>query len=139
MIEIGIVVGIVIVALIAIGLIFARLYNRASKEVAFVRTGAGGQKVIIDGGAIVLPVLHLVVPVNMRTFRLEVARTDEHALITKDRLRVDVTVELYGRVKPTLESIAIAAQTLGSRTMNPDALRDLVEGKFVGALRAVAA
>jgi uncharacterized membrane protein YqiK len=40
---------------------------------------------------------------------------------------------------PTIESIANAAQTLGRRTMNPSALRDLVEGRFVDSLRAVAA
>ena len=33
----------------------------------------------------------------------------------------------------------MAAQTLGQRTMQPDLLKDLVEGKFVDALRSVAA
>ena len=43
------------------------------------------------------------------------------------------------RVQPTTESIANAAQTLGQRTMEPELLKELVEGKFVDALRAVAA
>ncbi len=30
-------------------------------------------------------------------------------------------------------------QTLGQRTMQPDALRELIEGKFVDALRTIAA
>ncbi|MBY0422379.1 MAG: hypothetical protein K2Q06_08755, partial [Parvularculaceae bacterium] len=47
--------------------------------------------------------------------------------------------EFFVRVQPTGESIANAAQTLGRRTMRPDDLKDLVEGKFVDALRAVAA
>ena len=47
--------------------------------------------------------------------------------------------EFYVRVKPSAESIATAAQTLGMKTMSPDELKDLVEGKFVDALRAVAA
>jgi uncharacterized membrane protein YqiK len=38
-----------------------------------------------------------------------------------------------------VESIANAAQTLGRRTMQPMDLKELVEGKFVDALRAVAA
>lgn len=131
--------GIIFIALLAIGLIFARLYHRSSKEISFVRTGFGGQKVIMNGGALVLPVLHEVIPVNMNTLRLEVRRANQQALITKDRMRVDVQAEFYVRVQPTVESIANAAQTLGRRTMQPDHLKELVEGKFVDALRAVAA
>lgn len=130
---------IILVALLSIGLVFARLYQRASKETSFVRTGFGGQKVIMNGGALVLPVLHEMIPVNMNTLRLEVKRANEAALITRDRMRVDVQAEFYVRVQPTIESIANAAQTLGQRTMNPEALKELVEGKFVDALRAVAA
>lgn len=134
-----IVAAIIIVAIFVIGMIIARLYRRASKEVSFVRTGFGGQKVIMNGGALVLPVLHETIPVNMNTLRLEVVRTAEQALITKDRMRVDVQAEFYVRVQPTAEAIADAAQTLGRRTMEPQALKELVEGKFVDALRAVAA
>ena len=43
------------------------------------------------------------------------------------------------RVQATDNAIAAAAQTLGQRTMQPDALRELIEGKFVDALRTVAA
>ena len=131
--------GIVLVALIVIGVIVARLYRRSSKEVSFVRTGFGGEKVILNGGAIVLPVLHEVIPVNMNTLRLEVKRAADQALITKDRMRVDVAAEFYVRVKPTAESIATAAQTLGQKTMQPNELKSLVEGKFVDSLRSVAA
>jgi len=93
----------------------------------------------MNGGALVLPVLHEIIPVNMNTLRLEVTRANEQALITRDRMRVDVQAEFYVRVQPTAESIANAAQTLGQRTMHPEALKELVEGKFVDALRAVAA
>jgi uncharacterized membrane protein YqiK len=126
-------------ALPVIWLILWWLYHRASKEIAFVRTGFGGQKVIMDGGALVLPVLHEIIPVNMNTLRLEVIRSNNQALITRDRMRVDVQAEFYVRVKPIREAIADAAQTLGRRTMDPKALKELTEGKFVDALRAVAA
>lgn len=53
------VAGMVLLGFIVIGLIFAKLYKRATKEMAFVRTGFGGEKIIKDGGAIVLPVLHV--------------------------------------------------------------------------------
>ena len=115
------------------------LYLRSSKERAFVRTGLGGQKVVMNGGALVLPIVHEVIPVNMNTLRLEVSRGRDRALITKDRMRVDVTSEFYVRVQASPDAIAAAAQTLGQRTMQPDMLKELVEGKFVDALRTVAA
>ena len=130
---------IVVVALVTMGIILTRLYRRASKETAFVRTGLGGQRVIVDGGMIQLPVFHEIIPVNMNTLRLEVRRSDAQALITRDRMRVDVQGEFYVRVQPTRESIANAAQTLGLKTTRPDQLKELVEGKFVDALRSVAA
>ena len=135
----AIIAGVIVVALVIIAFILTRLYTRASKEVSFVRTGMGGESVILNGGAFVLPVLHEVIPVNMNTLRLEVRRADNEALITKDRMRVDVKAEFYVRVSPLKESIATAAQTLGMKTMAPGELKDLVEGKFVDALRAVAA
>ncbi|QDK98503.1 flotillin family protein [Acinetobacter tandoii] len=134
-----VITGIIFVAIIVIGFIVARLYQRSSKEISFVRTGFGGEKVILNGGAIVLPVLHEIIPVNMNTLRLEVVRAEDQALITRDRMRVDVMAEFYVRVKPTAESIATAAQTLGKKTMSPNELKNLVEGKFVDSLRAVAA
>ncbi|BCS99168.1 flotillin [Desulfoluna limicola] len=133
------VTGIILVAFICIGIVLSRLYTRSSKETSFVRTGFGGQRVIMNGGALVLPVLHEVIPVNMNTLRLEVRRAESQALITMDRMRVDVMAEFYVRVKPSEESIANSAQTLGMKTMNPDELKELVEGKFVDALRSVAA
>ena len=137
--NIFVIAGVIFAALVIIGIIIARLYQRSSKEISFVRTGFGGEKVILGGGAIVLPVLHETIPVNMNTLRLEVRRADDQALITRDRMRVDVMAEFYVRVKPTAESIATAAQTLGQKTMSPNELKNLVEGKFVDSLRAVAA
>ncbi|KQM65368.1 MULTISPECIES: flotillin family protein [unclassified Sphingomonas] len=131
--------GVPLVALIVIGIVMARLYKRASKEIAFVRTGFGGEKVVMNGGALVLPVLHETMPVNMNTVRLAVERRNGDALITLDRLRIDVRAEFYVRVRPDREALATAAQTLGQRTMHPEALKELVEGKFVDALRSVAA
>jgi uncharacterized membrane protein YqiK len=130
---------IVLIGLFTIGLVFARLYHRASKERAFVRTGLGGQKVVKDGGAIVLPIFHEVIPVNMNTLKLEVMRNKADSLIAKDRMRVDIVAAFFVRVIPSQEGIANAAQTLGQRTLHPDALKELVEDKFVDALRSTAA
>lgn len=132
-------IGIGLVSFITIGLIFAKLYVRATKEVAFVRTGMGGEKVVKDGGAICLPVLHETISVNMNTLRIEVEKIEKDSLITKDRMRVDVKADFYLRVAPHTEGISMAAQTLGSRTMRVEELKILMESKFVDVLRTVAA
>ncbi len=136
-----IVLGLIVLVVVVVLLfwLLSWLYRRSSKETSFVRTGFGGQKVVINGGALVLPIIHEVIQVNMNTLRLEVRRGRDSALITRDRMRVDVVAEFYVRVKPSPGAVADAAQTLGSRTMQPDQLRELLEGKFVDALRSVAA
>ncbi len=132
-------VAIVLALVIFIGMVMARLYRRASREISLVKTGAGGRKVIMDGGTMIIPLLHEVSPVNMKTLRLEVSRTGDSSLITLDRMRVDVGVEFYVSVNATEEGVARAAQTLGDRTFYVDQLRELIEGKLIDGLRAVAA
>lgn len=139
LISIATVAGIIVGLLIFIGLIMARLYKRATRETSLVKTGSGGRKVIMDGGTIVVPFLHEISKVNMKTLRLEVARVNEQSLITKDRMRVDVGVEFYVSVNATEDGISRAAQTLGDRTFHVDQLREMIEGKLVDGLRAVAA
>lgn len=139
LISITIIAGVIVGLLIFIGLIMARLYKRATRETSLVKTGSGGRKVIMDGGTIVVPFLHEISKVNMKTLRLEVARVNEQSLITKDRMRVDVGVEFYVSVNATEDGISRAAQTLGDRTFHVDQLREMIEGKLVDGLRAVAA
>jgi uncharacterized membrane protein YqiK len=54
-------------------------------------------------------------------------------------MRVDVIAEFYVRVAAVPEAVAAAAQTLGQRTPGTEQLKELVEGKFVDALRTAAA
>ena len=115
------------------------LYRRSTKEMAFVRTGFLGEKVVVNGGAFVIPVLHEITPVNMNVMRIEVRREDGSALITKNRMRVDLIAEFFVRVGASRQLVAAAAQTLGRRTLQPEGIRELLEGKFAGAMRTVAA
>ena len=115
------------------------LYRHSSKDLSFVRTGFGGEKVVMGGGALVLPIVHDVTEVSMNTLRIEVRRAGEKSLITRNRMRVEVNVEFFVRVIPTAETVAAAARTLGNRTLNPESLKDLVQGRFVDAMGAVAA
>lgn len=131
---------VVAIVIIAVGIWCIRsFYRRSSKEIAFVRTGWGGQKVVIDGAAFVFPIFHDITVVHLNTQRLSVVRDKEKALISKDRMRVDVEVDFYIRVRRDPDSVSVAAQTLGRKTGRPEELREIMEGRFVDALRSTAA
>lgn len=132
-----ILIGLVVLLILIV--IYAKFYQRSSKDVAFVRTGLFGERVVLTGGKLAIPIVHQVTPVNMNTLRLDIVREKENALITKDRMRADVHGVFYVHVVGTKEGVAMAAQTLGARTLNPQAIQDLLKGKFVDALRTAAA
>ena len=130
----------VAVVVIAIAVLFLnRFYRKSTRDSALVRTGFGGQRILISGGCLALPFLHKVEEINMRTLRIEVRRAGDKSVITEDRMRVDVELEFYVRVIPTAEGIATAAQALGAKSFTVDGIRNLLEGRFVDAVQAVAA
>ena len=131
--------GAAVLGLDIVLLTITRLYRKTSANMAFVRTGGRGAKVIMDGGSVVIPVVHQVTPVSLETMRLNVERRGPHALITKDNLRVDLSAEFYIKVQPTRDDILQAARSLGGRNVQPDAVSELVQEKLVSALRTVAA
>jgi uncharacterized membrane protein YqiK len=130
--------GIATLFLAGVLLVFTKLYRKTKACEAFVRTGAGGVKVIRDGGAVIVPILHELIPVSLQTLKLEVSRENEDALITQDKLRADIRAEFFVRVQPDQESILQAARSLGDAT-NTHAVKALVEDKLVSALRTAAA
>ena len=136
------IIAVIILIALAIAIIVYLLhwlYRRSSKEIAFVRTGMGGEQVVISGGAFVLPIIHNITSVGMKTLCIEVQRNGNKSFITKNRMRAEVTAEFYVRVAPTTDAVSIAAQTLGNRTLEPDSLKELVQGRFVDGLGVVAA
>lgn len=126
------------VAILVILLATFRFYQRASPERALVRTGLGGEKVVLGGGVLVFPPLQSYTEINMATMKIVVDRRDENALYTKDFLKADATTEFHIRVGRDLESVTKVA-ALGKLTQNPDELSTLIEGKLIGAIRSVAA
>ncbi len=131
--------GFIILFVVGILVVITRLYRKTAADEAFVKTGQGGRKCIIDGGAIVIPVIHELIPVSLKTFKLEVDRTGPEALITADFLRADVKAVFYVRVKKEPEDIIQAATSLGAISSNPQAVQQLIFEKLVSALRTVAA
>ena len=128
----------VVVIVISIA-ILNRYYRKATREVALVRTGAGGQRVIIERGFLAFPFLHKVSEVNMKTSKLEIERSGPKSIITADRLRIDLAAEFYVRVAPNVEGVKTAAQALGGKSFRTAELGETLEGKFVDALMTVGA
>jgi flotillin len=131
---------IVLIVAIAVGVAFLnRFYRKTSRDVALIRTGFAGQRIVLTGGTLALPFLHKVDEISMRTMRIEVSRSGARSLITEDRMRVDVELEFYLRVQPSVEGVATAAQAIGSKSLSPDGVRNLLEGRFIDAIQATAA
>lgn len=120
-------------------IVVAKLYVRTRANEAIVRTGRGGIHVIKDGGAIVIPMIHEIVPVSLETTILSVKREGgEGALITRDKLRADIEAQFYLKVQPQDDDIKAAARSLGTRMGDERAVRALVEDKLISALRNAA-
>jgi uncharacterized membrane protein YqiK len=133
------IIGAVVLLVSGLLIIIARLYQKTSANEAFVRTGMGGRSVVLDGGALVIPVVHKTVPVVLETMKLEVERGGEDALITRDNLRCDIRAEFYIKVQGVKDDILNASRSLGGRSVHADTVRELVFEKLVSALRSVAA
>jgi len=98
-----------------------------------------GEKVVISGGAFVLPIIHNITQVGMRTLSINIKRAGDKSLITKDRMRAELITEFFTKVPPDQRAVATAAQTLGNRTLDPEHLKEVVAGRFADALGEVAA
>ncbi|HID56025.1 TPA: hypothetical protein EYP37_05820, partial [Candidatus Poribacteria bacterium] len=114
-------------------------YRRPKPDEALVRTGGKKAKVTITGGMWVNTIIHEIRPISLNTVRIEILREGPDSLITQDFNRADVEAVFYVRVEPKEENVLRAAQSLGERALTPETLRDLVESKVEGTLRAVAA
>jgi uncharacterized membrane protein YqiK len=140
-IIIAAVVLIVLLVVFAIGLWLSRLYMKAPANRAFVRVGGPGNKpkVIMNGGSLVLGLIHEVTWVDLGTMTVEIERTENNALLTKDPQYADIRAIFYIKVDPTVDGITTAARTIGSKTVEKNVVKDLVDAKLDGALRDVAA
>jgi flotillin len=134
----GVLLLLVIGALAFWGLVTA-FYVKTPPNMAFIRTGWGGRKVVIDGGALVIFRIHEIRWVPLETLKLEIFKANKEAAITKDRFRVDLGTEFYVRVRPDEANVERAARSFGDRLLNPDEVRKMLEEKLVAAIRAVVA
>ena len=131
---------ILLTILIAVGVYLLHwLYRHSSKDQSFVRTGSGGERVVMGGGALVIPIIHDITVVNMNAIPVEIRRVGEQSLITRNKMRVDISAEFFVRVIATPEGVSTAARTLGARTQEPMALKEIIQSRFIDAMASVAA
>ncbi len=129
----------VILVIAIIWIVSVWVYKRAPANRGFIRTGLGGTKVCLGRGALVLPVFHEVTWISLETIKLNVGRARDQAILTSDKIRIDIIAELYTHVGHTPEDLLTASRSLGEKTFDPDSVRDLLEAKIVSALRSYAA
>ena len=131
---------ILLTILIAVGVYLLHwLYRHSSKDQSFVRTGSGGERVVMGGGALVIPIIHDITVVSMNAIPVEIRRIGEQSLITRNKMRVDIVAEFFVRVIATNAGVSTAARTLGARTQEPMELKEIIQSRFIDALASVAA
>ena len=122
-----------------------KAYVKTPANRAFVRTGGFGAKVnqppkvVMNGGSWVFKTFHEISWVDLGTMAIEIERTEDNALLTKDPQYADIKVIFYIKVSPTVEGIIDAARTIGGKQVDATAVKQLVDAKLDGALRDVAA
>ncbi|MFP4439298.1 MAG: SPFH domain-containing protein [Chloroflexaceae bacterium] len=141
--DLGLVIGVIIVAVLLVFFtiiaLISRFYVKAPADRAFVKTGQGKTRVVLNGGGWVFPALHEITWVDLRTMDIDIERTEDNALLTIDPQYADIRAIFYIKVNPIAEDIERAARTVGGDEVNTDSVKRLVESKLEGALRDVAA
>ena len=135
-------ITLVILAIIAVAIFYiisVWVYKRAPANMGFIRTGFGGTKVCLGQGAMVFPVFHDITWVSLETIKLIVSRSRDQAILTADKIRVDVVAELYAHVGHSEDDLLTASRSLGEKTFDADNIRNLLEAKIISALRSYAA
>ncbi len=132
------IVGSLIALFVIFVLIYKSFYKKAPADAALVISG-GSKKRVVFGGTLVNPITNVTQIISLNTLQLPVEREGQAALITKDSLRVDIQAEFYVKIEPNEQDVLKAVASLGDKTLTPQAVNSLLEGKLVGVLRSVAA
>ncbi|XZE22317.1 flotillin family protein [Pirellulaceae bacterium SH449] len=138
LVYVAIVLGFLAMGLFAFFTIASNFYIKVGPDEAIVRTGYGGLKVVIDGGTIVVPVLHRYEKMDLTLKSFEIAREGSEGLICNDNIRADIKTAFFIRVDKTVDEIKEVAQSIGcKRASQVETLRELFDAKFSEALKTV--
>ena len=132
------IIGSVVALIVIFLLVYRSFYKKAPADAALVISG-GRKKRVVFGGTLINPITNTHQLISLNTLQLPVERTGQGALITKDSLRVDIEAQFYVKIEPNEQDVLKAVASLGDKTLTPEAVNKLLEGKLVGVLRSVAA
>jgi uncharacterized membrane protein YqiK len=132
-------IGIIFLILLVLVITYTKLYKTTTPDIALVITGLGKTKVIINGGKLVIPGFQEVTPVSLKTLKIDISKKDNEALFTQD-VHANIEATFFIKVKNSEEHIKKAAESLGGKALsNINELKILLDAKFAGSLRSIAA
>ena len=135
---------ILIVCLIALlitftGLLLTSVFKRATSDRAYVRTGYGGEIIVQNAGIFVFPIMHRVLPINLKSMCLALDLSDEFAALSKDYMKVNLSLVFYVSIIPEKKAIANAARSLGELTLSTEQLQSFFASQLTHAVRKITA
>src|SRR5712672_1285009 len=133
MMEIWVLVGLSVLALMFIMSILARLYRKAGPHEALIIYGFGGTRVVKGHGAIVFPMVQVCRELSLELMSFDVAPQQD--LYTKQGVAVTVEAVAQIKVKSDMESILTAAEQFLTKT--PEQRESLIKLVMEGHLRGI--
>jgi uncharacterized membrane protein YqiK len=138
-----VIVMVAVGALTLIGTValMARGWRRVEPGTALVlmQTGVREAKVVIDGGAMVIPYLTKAEVIDLSVKRIVLDRRGKEGLVCRDCIRADVGATFLVRINQTAEDILKVSRTVGcARAADQTALEELFTAKFAEGLKTVA-
>src|SRR5712672_951536 len=133
MMEIWVLVGLSVLALMFIMSILARLYRKAGPHEALIIYGFGGTRVVKGHGAIVFPMVQVCRELSLELMSFDVAPQQD--LYTKQGVAVTVEAVAQIKVKSDMASIQTAAEQFLTKT--PEQRESLIKLVMEGHLRGI--
>lgn len=133
-----VVVGLLLFLFVLMAIYASLFYVKVGPDEAIVKSGAGGLKVVTDGGLLRVPLVQHIEYMDLTLKSFEIARQGAEGLICRDNIRADIKVAFFIRVDKSTEEIKEVAQSIGpKRCSEIDTLRELFDAKFSEALKTV--
>lgn len=134
------VIGIVVIAIIVIGLFISitRFYVKVPQGWALIINDTSAIPKVKFTGGIVWPIINKKELMKISLITLELDRRNKEGLICQDNIRADITVAFYLRVNETQEDVLKVAKSIGvERASDKDSVHELFNAKFSEALKTV--
>src|SRR4030088_2240434 len=131
--EIGIVAGLGVMAVLFLMSMLARLYRKAGPHEALIVYGFGGTRVVKGHGTLVFPMVQICRELSLELMSFDVAPQQD--LYTRQGVAVTVEAVAQIKVKSDQESILTASEQFLSKT--PDQRESLIRLVMEGHLRGI--